>query len=86
MEFAITTSDHIRGRRGRPRINLFSTIVNDLKEHKLNLKFVDDLYYNLRNLANNISLWNDMFKINNVYFSLEMILISFFPIINGFCS
>ena len=36
--FAITSAEQHRGRRGRPRINLFSTIEVDLKEHNLSLK------------------------------------------------
>ena len=43
IRFAITSADIYRGRRGRPRMNLLSTIQNDLKEHDIALKTVGDL-------------------------------------------
>ena len=63
IRFALTSSDLYSGRRGRPRINLFSTIQKDLKEHNICLKTVDDLD-NLRHLASNRSVWKNMFKFN----------------------
>ena len=61
IRFAITSAEQHRGRRGRPRINLFSTIEVDLKEHNLSLKTVADLD-NIKQLAMNRVLWRNMFK------------------------
>ena len=61
LRFALTSGDLYSGRRGRPRINLLGTIQDDLREHKLSLKTVDDLN-NIRHLANDRSGWRGMFK------------------------
>jgi len=62
MRFAITAAEQYKGRRGRPRTNLLGTIQDDLKQHNISLKTVDDLNY-LRQLASNRSLWRSMFKV-----------------------
>ena len=61
IRFAITSAEQYRGRRGRPRINLFGTIQSDLKEHGINLKTVADLNV-ICELARNRVLWRGMFK------------------------
>ena len=61
IRFAITSAEQYRGRRGRPRINLFGTIQSDLKEHGINLKTVADLNV-LCELARNRVLWRSMLK------------------------
>ena len=60
LRYAVTSSEFLKGRRGRPRSNLFTTLVNDLKEHNLNLSDTDDLFY-LKNLAANRVMWRNMF-------------------------
>ena len=60
LRYAVTSSEFLRGRRGRPRCNLFTTIVNDLKEHDLHLKTIHDLH-KLKVLANDRNLWRGMF-------------------------
>ena len=60
LRYAISSSEFLRGRRGRPRCNLFTTIVNDLREHDFNLKSVNDLN-ELKLLAYNRNAWRDMF-------------------------
>ena len=64
FRYAISSSETLRGRRGRPRTNLFSFIQNDLKEHDIILKNVDDLV-ELRMLAYNRALWRNMFTFND---------------------
>lgn len=61
IRFAITAAEQYRGRRGRPRMNLFSTIQADLNEHNISLKTVVDLE-NLKELARDKVLWKNMFK------------------------
>ena len=60
IRFAITSADIYRGRRGRPRMNLLSTIQNDLKEHDIALKTVGDLDA-VKMLARDRVLWKNMF-------------------------
>ena len=60
LNYAIETLDTLKGRRGRPRTNLFSTLVNDLKDHGIGLKNHDDLE-EIRCLAYNRVLWRNMF-------------------------
>lgn len=43
LQYAVETLTTLRGRRGRPRSNLFSLLVTDLKEHGICLRNVDDL-------------------------------------------
>ena len=59
LRYAISSSEFLRGRRGRPRCNLFTTIVNDLREHDFNLKSVND-FNELKLLAYNRNAWRDM--------------------------
>ena len=66
LRYAISSSDHLKGRLGRPRTNLFSILRNDLKGHNIKLKNVDDLV-DLKMLAYNRSLWRSMFTFNDYY-------------------
>ena len=45
MRFAIDGAEQYKGRLGRPRTNLLGTIRDDLKEHNIGLKTVDDFDY-----------------------------------------
>ena len=58
--FAISSVEHLRGRVGRPRSNLLNTIQNDLKEHSIELKNIDDLE-NLKFKAHDRVAWKNMF-------------------------
>ena len=60
LRYAISSSEFLRGRRGRPRCNLFTTIVNDLREHNCNLKSVND-FNELKLLAQDRNSWRAMF-------------------------
>ena len=60
FHYAVSTLNTLKGRRGRPRTNLFSTLVNDLKDHGIILKNLDDLH-EVRCLAYNRVLWRNMF-------------------------
>ena len=60
LQYAVSSSEHLRGRRGRPRSNLFTTIVNDLKEFSLRLIDTSDLL-SLKMLAYNRPVWRNMF-------------------------
>ena len=62
LRYAVTSSEFLRGRLGRPRSNLFSTLVNDLKEHHIGLRDTDDLT-KLRALASNRAVWRNMFTL-----------------------
>ena len=64
LRYAITSSEFLRGRRGRPRCNLFSTIVNDLKEHKCDLRSAGDFNV-LKLLAQNRNVWRGMFIVRD---------------------
>ena len=61
LRFALTSGDLYTGRRGRPRCNLLSTLQDDLKEHNLSFKSIDD-YEIIRELANDRSKWRNLFK------------------------
>ena len=63
IRFAITSADIYRGRRGRPRTNLLSTIQSDLRGHDINLKTVADLE-KVKQLARDRVLWRNMFQYN----------------------
>ena len=60
LRYAVSTSTTMRGRRGRPRCNLFSTIVTDLQAHNISLKTVEDLTV-LRDIAADRVGWRNMF-------------------------
>ena len=60
LHYAVETLDTLTGRRGRPRTNLFSVLVNDLKEYGASLKNLEDLHY-LKCLAHNRTVWRNMF-------------------------
>ena len=64
LHYAVETLSTLRGRRGRPRSNLFSLLVSDLKEHDIPLSNVDDLY-ELKNIAYDRPKWRNMFVINH---------------------
>ena len=61
LKYAITSDEILKGRRGRPRINLFNTIRSDLNEHMLSLKSMDDLH-TIRYIAHDRVKWRNMFK------------------------
>ena len=61
IRFAVTSAEQYRGRRGRPRINLFGTIQKDLEEHNISLKTIADLN-SLRQLAVNRVMWRSMYR------------------------
>ena len=60
LRYAVSSLEYLRGRRGRPRSNLFSTLVNDLSEHSLSIKTVQDLS-DLRLIASDRATWRNMF-------------------------
>ena len=60
VKYAITSSQFLKGRLGRPRINLFNTIQGDLKDRGLALKTIDDLDV-VRSVAQDRVLWRNMF-------------------------
>ena len=60
LHYAVSSLEYLRGRRGRPRSNLFSTLVNDLGEHSLSLKTLQDLS-DLRLIASDRAAWRNMF-------------------------
>ena len=61
LRYAVSSSDLFKGRRGRPQTNLFSILVNDLKEHDICLNTVDDLH-ELRCVAYDRAKWRNLFK------------------------
>ena len=66
LRYAIESSDSLRGRRGRPRTNLFthfSYIQADLKEHNIKLASIDDLFH-LKTTAYDRDKWRNMFAYN----------------------
>ena len=63
FRYAVESSSSLKGRRGRPRTNLLSTIQADLKAHNINLSGVDDIFY-LKHIAYNRALWRNMFAYN----------------------
>ena len=44
LQFALNNLDNLRGRRGKPKSNLFSQIQNDLKKRGIKLENMSDLY------------------------------------------
>ena len=60
LRYAVDCSEFLRGRRGRPQSNLFSFLVNDLKEHNIQLANVNDLC-ELITYAKNRAMWRNMF-------------------------
>ena len=65
LRYAVSSSEYLRGRRGRPRSNLFSTLTNDLSEHSINLRTVADLA-ELCTTASNRVVWRNMFILENL--------------------
>ena len=63
LRYAIASADLYKGRLGRPRINLFNTIQNDLKRHGIVLRTVTD-FDEVRYIARNKVLWRNMFRYN----------------------
>ena len=62
LRFAVNSSDMYKGRRGRPRINLFNTLQGELKDrHNIELKSNNDLD-ELKLLASDRLVWRNMFK------------------------
>ena len=64
LRYAVNSSDLYRGRRGRPQTNLFSILVNDLKEHNIGLKNLDDLHL-LRCFAYDRAGWRSLYKVRH---------------------
>ena len=62
LRYAVTCGDLFKGRRGRPQINLFSVLVNDLNEYDISLKNLDDLH-ELRMLAYDRVKWRNMYEV-----------------------
>ena len=60
LRYAVSSSEFLQGRVGRPRCNLFGFLVKDLSEHSIPLKTVDDLVV-LRSIAADRSAWRKMF-------------------------
>ena len=60
LHYAVETLSTLRGRRGRPRSNLFSLLVSDLKEHGIRLQTLDDLH-DLKCLAYDRKQWRNMY-------------------------
>ncbi|KAL5255671.1 hypothetical protein ACHWQZ_G011039 [Mnemiopsis leidyi] len=63
LRYAVDSSNSLRGRRGRPRTNLFSSIQADLKFFDLRLNSIDDLS-NLKTVAYDRANWRNMFSYN----------------------
>ena len=66
FHFAVEISTSLRGRRGRPRTNLFNFIKTDLREHNIELRSVDDIL-ELKNIAYNRAQWRNMFVYDTEY-------------------
>lgn len=66
FRFAVETSTSLRGRRGRPRTNLFNFIKTDLSEHNIELRSVDDIL-EIKNIAYNRAQWRNMFVYDTEY-------------------
>ena len=66
LRYAVEASSSLKGRRGRPRTNLFNTIQADLKDHNIKFNCVDDIFY-LKSIAYNRANWRNMFayKVDN---------------------
>ena len=60
LRYAVSSAEYLRGRVGRPRSNLFSILVNDLNEHSICLKTVQDLS-DLQLIASDRVKWRNMF-------------------------
>ena len=63
LRFAVESTNNLRGRRGRPRTNLYSFIQADLKQHNLRLNSTEDLT-ELRTIASKRAKWRNMFSYN----------------------
>ena len=60
LRYAVASAEFLRGRRGRPRCNIFSTLVADLMDHDIPLKTIDDLE-SLRMIARDRANWKNMY-------------------------
>ena len=63
LRFAVESSSSLKGRRGRPRTNLYSFIQADLKQHNMRLNSTEDLT-ELRTIASERAKWKNMFSYN----------------------
>ena len=61
LVFAISNPLNSKGRRGRPRLNLFNLLRDDLKERKLEFNTMDDLLV-VRERAKCRNCWRKLFK------------------------
>jgi len=61
LVFAISNPLNSKGRQGRPRLNLFNLLRDDLKERKLDFNTMDDLLV-VRELAKSRSGWRKLFN------------------------
>ena len=66
LRYAVTSSEFLKPRRGRPRSNLFTTLANDLKEHNIKLADIDDLC-ELKVVAYDRAVWRSLFVYRNYY-------------------
>ena len=58
--FAIESENRLKGRLGRPRLNLFALLLNDLKDRNMKMKNIDDLY-ELRDVAKSNKAWENLY-------------------------
>ena len=61
LVFAISNPFNSKGRQGRPRLNLFNLLRDDLKERKLDFNTMEDLLV-VRERAKCRSGWRKLFK------------------------
>ncbi len=66
FNYAVKASTSLRGRRGRPRTNLFNFIQADLRAHDLDLNSVDDIL-KLKSIAYNRAQWRNMYVYDSEY-------------------
>ena len=57
LMFAVKSEKHMKGRRGRPRINLFSEILKDLQAANINLENCEDCL-----VAKDEKVWENIFE------------------------
>ena len=65
LSFAIESEEELKGRLGRPRLNLFSLLVNDLKMRNLSMNDFDELN-EIKDIAKCKKCWNHLFLGNRL--------------------
>ena len=58
--FAIESEEYFVGRLGRPRMNLFSVLCNDLKERNLSMSNFDELN-EIKDIAECNKCWSNLY-------------------------